>query len=284
MLFNTKTIFDQLSNDLAGVYDEKETRNVIFLLMEGLFQVSPADILVGKEFTMTKQLKTKWEESIERLKSHEPIQYVLGNAHFYGLDFKVNKDVLIPRQETEELVDWIVSQQHEGQEVLDIGTGSGCIAISIGLKLPDVQVTAWDNSPRALSLARKNAENHHINIDLQEVDVLSQEIPEAVFDLIVSNPPYIPTQQKNIMHPNVIEYEPAGALFVGDDHPLTFYSAICNMTSRILRPKGWIYFEINESFGREMVRLLKDHSFNKIELRKDINGKNRMVRGQKTES
>lgn len=284
MLFDAKTIFDHLSNDLAGVYDEKETRNVIFLLMEGLFHISPADILVGKEFTMTKQLKTKWEESIERLKNHEPIQYILGNAHFYGLDFKVNKDVLIPRQETEELVDWIVSQQHKGQEVLDIGTGSGCIAISIGLKLEDVQLTAWDNSPNTLSVARKNAENHHLNVDFQEVDVLSQKIPEAVFDLIVSNPPYIPTQQKNIMHPNVLEYEPAGALFVGDDHPLTFYSAICNLTSRILRPKGWIYFEINESFGREMVRLLKDHSFNEIELRKDINGKDRMVRGQKAES
>jgi release factor glutamine methyltransferase len=281
MLSNTKTIFDQLCNELADMYDEREIKLIIFRLLEDHLEISPSDILAGKEIALTPELEMAIGKSLRRLKKKEPIQYVLGKAHFFGREFIVDRNVLIPRQETEELVDWIISSQHQVEHILDIGTGSGCIAISLAMRYKGKQVTAWDISNQALTMAAKNARHHQVPVHFEMIDVLSTDVPANTFDLIVSNPPYIPTQQQAYMHANVLDFEPASALFVSDNKPLIFYSAICHLADCILRPGGWLYFEINELFGDQVVQMLEDYSFKDTELKRDINGKDRMVRGRR---
>ena len=247
--------------------------------MEDVLGLSKIDILSQKEIVIHDAEKRILDKALERLLSHEPIQYVLGETVFYGSHFFVDQNVLIPRQETEELVDWIVKSNPLSRRILDIGTGSGCIAISLDLKL-GAKTTGWDVSTPAIEVARRNATSLGADTIFKQIDVLDK-VPTEKFDLIVSNPPYILDRERNDMHKNVLAYEPAGALFVSDEDPLLFYRRIVEVAEDLLSHSGWLYFEINESYGKEVWTLMKSNGFEEVELKKDLNGKDRMVRGKK---
>ncbi len=280
MLSNSRTFFDQLASEIADIYDPGEARSIAFMILEEKAGISKTEVLAGKEIRLSADIDQKISEVLNRVKANEPIQYVLGKAHFYGLEFLVDKHVLIPRQETEELVDWIVREQHDVNDILDIGTGSGCIAVSIAKGYPGKNVMAWDNSEGALGIAKQNALKYDLDIDFRQVDVLA-EAPAGSYDLMVSNPPYITVKEKETMAPNVLNHEPGQALFVGDRDPLIFYKAINHLAKTLLRTGGWLYYEINESFGEAVVDSMKESRLSDVELRKDLNGKDRMIRGRK---
>ncbi|XOV92076.1 MAG: peptide chain release factor N(5)-glutamine methyltransferase [Bacteroidota bacterium] len=280
MFSNSRTIFNHISNELTSIYDQEEANSIAYLVLEELAGIKKSDILIGHEINISKNFDSKVERVLDRLRSHEPVQYIFGKAHFYGIEFLVDQNVLIPRQETEELVDWILRESHGNEKILDIGTGSGCIAISLAKHLSNVHVSAWDISASALEMAMKNAINQKTNVSFQCIDILA-EIPSGTYDLIVSNPPYIRSLERENMHQNVLDFEPDTALFVPDDDPLLFYRTINQISPEILRPGGWIYYELNEAYGQEVVLNMEEHSFTDIEIRKDINGKDRMVRGRK---
>lgn len=218
---------------------------------------------------------------VSQLKLQKPIQYILGEADFFGLIFTVTPDVLIPRQETEELVDWIIKSTGQSpNSILDIGTGSGCIAISLAANLEKSQVTAIDISPSALDLAKKNASRNSVLVDFYAIDILdlNNSIPSSPFDIIVSNPPYVRESEKSLMKVNVLDYEPSIALFVDDNDPLIFYSTIAKRANELLKPRGVIYCEINEAFGKELFQVFSQNGFKEVEIRKDLNGRERMLK------
>jgi release factor glutamine methyltransferase len=222
----------------------------------------------------------KIENIILRLKNAEPIQYILGETEFYGLKLKVNPSVLIPRPETEELVDWIVQSKLPANcNVLDIGAGSGCIALAIKNQLKKAKVSGLDISENAIETARHNALENRLEVDFFQADILNHsDFIDQKFDVVVSNPPYIRESEKPLMHSNVLDFEPEKALFVPDADPLLFYRTIAEFARKYLKKYGSLFFEINENLGTETVGLLADFGFSDIEIRKDINGKNRMVK------
>lgn len=227
----------------------------------------------------------KAEDIVKRLQNSEPIQYILGKCEFYGLTFKLTSDVLIPRPETEELVEWILTEKSEANSsILDIGTGSGCIAISLAKKRKGVNVHAWDISSSALKVASENAAINNVNIQTSKVDVLSKEDLEEhysfdiKYDFIVSNPPYITNSEKSHMEDNVLNYEPHLALFVPDSNPLLFYSRIADVSLRLLKKGGKLFFEINPPYANDLAQMLKEKGFKDVEFRKDITGKLRMLK------
>ena len=220
----------------------------------------------------------------KQLINYKPIQYILGWTEFYGLNFKVNSNVLIPRPETEELVDWILKEKLPAKpDILDVGTGSGCIAVALAKNLPGGTIEALDLSEKALQLARENAAINSVKVNFYLENILdpSTKLKHSRYDLIVSNPPYVTPDEQQSMSKNVTDYEPHQALFVRHDDPLLFYRAIVNFTIHALREGGWVYFEINESFSSEIAELLKNSNFTDVELRKDIHEKFRMIRGRK---
>jgi len=225
--------------------------------------------------------------ALELLKQQKPIQYIIGETEFYGLPFKVNESVLIPRPETEELVEWVLkhADSNESINILDIGTGSGCIAISLAKNLPNAKVYALDVSAKALKTAKKNADLNEVNVEFIEVDILKNGDgvlgADVKFDIIVSNPPYVREQEKDMMKPNVLENEPHLALFVKDENPLLFYEAITKYASKNLARVGQLFFEINEYLGSDMITLLQDNNFRNIESKQDIFKKDRMIKGVK---
>jgi len=214
---------------------------------------------------------------LKRLKKEEPIQYILGETEFYGLIFKVKSDVLVPRQETEELVDLIINECKGNESILDIGTGSGCIPVCLKSEMPNSQVSALDVSEKAIHIARENADLNNVKVNFFLQDILAIDKLPTKFDVIVSNPPYITEQEKKQMQKNVLEFEPHLALFVEDENPLIFYKKIAKIAIESLSVNGKIYFEINENFGKETAELLKDVGFSDIRIIKDINDKNRIV-------
>jgi len=220
--------------------------------------------------------------SIERLKQSEPIQYILGKCEFMGLPILVNKNVFIPRPETEELVEWALNEIGEKQlKILDIGTGSGVIACSIKKYAFNSTVEAWDFSESALETAKKNSDNNSLKIKFKLVDILNlQYYKKEMFDVIISNPPYVTEKEKIFMQSNVLNYEPHSALFVPDDNPLLFYKKISDFAFQSLKPNGFLFFEINESFGNEIINLLHEKGFKNIVLRMDISEKERLVKAQ----
>ena len=227
----------------------------------------------------------KAEDIVKRLKNSEPIQYILGKCEFYGLTFKVTPDVLIPRPETEELVEWILTEKNEDNiSILDIGTGSGCIAVTLAKKKKGVNVHAWDVSTSALRVASENAVINDVNIKTSRVDVLSEEDLEQIYnsnhkyDVIVSNPPYITNSEMAIMEFNVLGYEPHLALFVPDSKPLLFYSKIADVSLKLLKEGGRLFFEINPDYANDLVKMLKEKGFSDVELKKDITRKLRMLK------
>ncbi len=280
MLSHAKTIFKEIYDQLATAYESEEAKNIAYLVLEEVAGLQKTDILIDKTFTYQKNQQAVISDVLKRLLMLEPIQYIFGKTSFYGLELEVNRHVLIPRQETEELVDWIASEHQQTNRILDIGTGSGCIAIALAQKFTTSEVHAWDVSGEALHLARKNANNNRVKVHFLLVDVLSVSSNE-VFDLIVSNPPYVLNKEKVDMSLNVLDHEPNTALFVPDQDPLLFYRTICELCNAQLSSGGWLYFEINEAYGKEVVSLLEANNFSNIQIRQDLNGKDRMIRGQK---
>lgn len=279
-----KQLFDQCREQLSAHYPNPEAQSITFILLEHVFNLSKTQVLVNQRKTVESSTWQQFEAALQRLKQLEPVQYVIGHTEFYGLPFRVMSGVLIPRPETEELVDWIV-QNHQSQTLalLDIGTGSGCIAISLAKHLPKAQVSALDVSPEALATAQQNATLNQVDIRFIEDNILSpnaSHFANQSLDVIVSNPPYVTPAEKNQMHHNVLAHEPELALFVPQEKPLLFYKAIAQFALQTLKPKGMLYFEINELFGQATKEMMEQQGFANVEVRQDMFGKDRMVIGQ----
>lgn len=277
--------------ELDAIYGKEEVSSFFFMLIESLYDISRLQLALDVNIVITKEEQEPVFNALDALKNEKPIQYILGETEFFGLPFKVNENTLIPRPETEELVEWIINdeKQKEGDKkelkILDIGTGSGCIAISLAKNLPNAKVYALDVSKEAIKMAKKNAELNGVEVAFLEKDILEElnaELDSDLnFDIIVSNPPYVRNLEKLEMKPNVLKNEPHLALFVDDDNALQFYKAITEFAVSNLRGKGSLYFEINEYLGKEMVALLKTYKFDDIELKHDLFGKDRMLKGVK---
>lgn len=286
--------YNELWRQLVQIYDEGEAKAIARMVYEERFGLTLSDIYLGRETQLSAADQTELEEIAKRLLQGEPIQYVLGQADFCGRTFMVNEHVLIPRPETEELCNWkplpLPSPKGEGAKILDIGTGSGCIAITLAAMYPEAQVIGWDISEDALEVAKINAIRNNVNVSFEQVDVLNLPSPlpfgggrgEAL-SLLVSNPPYICNKERAAMAVNVLEYEPHTALFVPDDDPLLFYRAIAQFGQTALKQGGWLYFEINPLYAREMCDMLRIMSYHDIELKADQYGKQRMIRAQRSE-
>jgi release factor glutamine methyltransferase len=265
---------------LAITYPNEEILSIFKILCKQYMNMSPAKLLLaGEELINNKQIDM-FSKAIIKLLSEEPIQYILETTSFYGLEFICSPSALIPRPETEELVDWIVKSETNEIKILDIGTGTGCISVSLANRNGFV-VDALDVSSSALELAKQNAKKNEVDINFIEADIF-EYISDKQYDLIVSNPPYIRNLEKKKMQNNVLNFEPQLALFVEDDDPLVFYNSILQFANSNLYEKGSVYFEINENFSKEMESLLYSYGFTEIELKKDSFGKNRFIRGLKS--
>lgn len=268
-------------NELSSLYDLGEVESFFYLILENRQKLKRVDLALNPNLAFSLIEIEVWDAILEQLKQEIPIQYILGTTSFYGLDFEVNHNVLIPRPETEELVDWIIKDSialdTAGLKILDIGTGSGCIAISLSQNIENATVFALDVSENALVVAKKNAENNKADIHFMQRDILETDDLGMQFDIIVSNPPYVRDLEKAEIKKNVLDYEPHLALFVTDNDPLLFYRKIAALAKKNLSQNGKLYFEINQYLGNEMVSLLGGLGFEKIELRKDIYGNDRMI-------
>lgn len=276
-------------NELNAIYGKDEVESFYFLSTEFYFNISRLQLALDSGFIFTKSEADQLITVLHELKAQKPIQYILGETEFYGLKFKVNSNVLIPRPETEELIDWIIKENISRQtdkklRILDIGTGSGCIAISLAKQLPNSKVYALDVSEKALKIAEENAKVNDIEATFIKADILNRDSWDLVFkdfgfDIIVSNPPYVRQKEKQEMKPNVLDNEPSLALFVDDENPLKFYDAIAALAVDKLNAEGQLFFEINQYLGIEMMKLLDGYMFDGVVLRKDLNGNDRMIKG-----
>lgn len=269
-----------IRKELAGIYAKGEIESLIFLIFEKLKGYSRTQFLLANEEELNEDDLKEIGKIVARLKSHEPIQYILGVTEFYGLPFHSVPGVLIPRPETEELVQWIIQENKQLKPtILDIGTGSGCIAISLQKNISQSLVLACDISTICIKTARRNTILNGSEVSVFEYDVLnkSPEIEFPELDIVVSNPPYIRETEKSLMEKNVLEHEPELALFVSDEKPLIFYERIADFSRIHLKNRGRLYFEINEAFGRECCDMLHGKGFSEIVLKKDIHGKDRMI-------
>jgi len=280
--------YSQLWRKLTQQYDEGEAKAIARMVYEVRYKLSLSDLLLGKDTELSADDQKELEEIAERLLQNEPVQYVLGKADFCGRTFHVAPGVLIPRPETEELCQWIISEcrysgimKCQNSSILDIGTGSGCIAITLAAELSGTKVCAWDISEKALNIARRNAENLHVNINFQQVDVFQAEGGRELYSLIVSNPPYICLQERAGMEQNVLSYEPETALFVPDDNPLLFYRSIAHYATSALKEDGWLYFEINPLYADDIKEMLCSMQFSHIDIKKDQYDRQRMIRAQR---
>ena len=278
------TTYRELWQKLLTVYDEGEAKAVVTWLMDVCFHLSLSDLIGGALERLTETDNQRLEQMMQRLAQGEPVQYVAGRTEFCGHWFHVEPGVLIPRPETEELCEWVGLPRLGGCSILDIGTGSGCIAISLALGMPEAQVTAWDISPKALRIASENAKRLGANVSFLQRDALTPPQDTDCWDIIVSNPPYVCDNERQQMHSGVLDHEPHQALFVPDDDPLLFYRAIGQYASKALRRGGSLYFEINPLYHEPLCRLLKELGFSEITTKTDQFGKQRMVKGIKTAS
>ncbi len=276
-------IQNQFKAGLSACYPDDEIRNIFFLVSEHLLNYSKIDILLKSNEPISAETAEKFNQVLARLREWEPVQYILGSMEFYGLPFKVDQRVLIPRPETEELVDWIIRQEGTRKvSILDIGTGSGCIAVALAARLPGAGVWACDIQNEALEVAGNNAQNNRVKINFFSFDMLNgQSALPGRFDVMVSNPPYVREGEKTFMRRNVLDYEPATALFVPDADPLKYYRSIALLARKYLNDGGSLYLEINENFPQEVVKLLKNAGLYAVEVKRDMGGKSRMVRGKK---
>ena len=278
---SSKTLFNQLVSEITSVYEENEAKSIVYLLLEQTLNLSKTDILLDNHIVQS----FDFQHIMLRLKDQEPIQYIIGETEFYGRKFKVTPATLIPRPETEELVQLIIDNEQLTKSIdyklniLDIGTGTGCIAISLACELPDSQVYAYDISEEALKIAKENAEMNGVNVIFEQVNILeSFTVHPLPFTVIVSNPPYVMNAEKLQMEQNVLNYEPHLALFVEDSNPLIFYKAIVEFASKNLINKGLCVVEINQAFGFETAELFWNQGFRYVEVVKDMFRKDRFVK------
>ena len=269
---------------LSPIHGEDEAESFFYLILEEIRQLKRIDLALDPELVFSNEEIIVWNSILEQLKLEIPVQYLLGKTSFYGLDFEVNENVLIPRSETEELVEWIVKENSKIEglkdlKILDIGTGSGCIAISLAKSIPSAKVYAIDVSENALATAKRNATLNQVDVTFLSQNILETEDLNQQFDIIVSNPPYVRNLEKQEIKKNVLDNEPHLALFVEDDDALIFYRKIAELAQKNLSNNGQLFFEINQYLGTEMVALLEKMNFKNIELRKDIYGNDRMIRG-----
>ena len=266
--------------ELSKVHPETEIQSFFNILIEFKLHLSRIQLALEHNFELDRDDLDFLENALLKLKNQIPVQYIVGETAFCGLLFKVDKNVLIPRPETEELVEWIFQnhKKNESIKILDIGTGSGCIAISLAKNLPNAEVFALDVSAEALDVAKKNAAMNAVKVDFIQADILTIEKLPDTFDVIVSNPPYVRESEKDLMQQNVLSNEPHIALFVENENPLLFYDKIAELAKNHLTENGVLYFEINQYLGNETVDLLKSKWFKNIELKKDIYGVDRMVK------
>lgn len=277
-------MFRQIVDTLIPKVGEREARALAFVVLEDAFGLSRTDIYLGKDTAFSEEDTIRLEKILRRLEQGEPVQYVIGTAQFCDLTFRVTPDTLIPRPETEELVGWVASLLPSDApcSVLDVGTGTGCIAISLAKQFPNAQVTAWDISEGALAVARQNAQANGVTVDFRRTDVLevvnesAASMPTHAPLYIVSNPPYICERERAEMEAHVLDYEPASALFVPDTDPLLFYRALARLGQQL--NAAAVLVEINQAYGQETVRMFQSNGYSNVELRRDIYGKDRMIK------
>ena len=277
-----KNYKETFKEELLSIYDEPEIDSFFYIILEKIHKLKRIDLALNPEIVMDGVHLKQWKRIISDLKKQKPIQYILGETEFYGLRFEVNEATLIPRPETEELVQLIISNHQIAKspnplKILDIGTGSGCIAISLAAIIPNAEVFAIDVSEKALTTAKKNATINEVNVTFLLKNILQTEDLEQQFNIIVSNPPYVRDLEKAGINPNVLNYEPHLALFVEDTDALLFYRKVGQLAKKSLTPNGKLYFEINQYLGKETVELLEDLGFKNIEIKNDIYGNNRMI-------
>ena len=276
-------IVNEIREALRGIYPDSEALSLAKMLLVEAFGFSTLELYGGKDKEISGNRRDDLDKMLSRLLKNEPIQYVLGKETFCGLDFEVDCNVLIPRPETRELVEWIVADRKSSasSHILDIGTGSGCISISLAKFLLGSKVEAWDISDGALDVARRNAERNGVEVLYRHQDVLDALPEGAIYDVIVSNPPYIAEKEKSDMDANVLDWEPSTALFVPDADPLLFYRKIAELGLSMLKTGGALYFEINRAYGQETISMLESLNYSQIELRKDGWGNDRMIKACK---
>jgi len=272
------SLFNHIRQQLTPLYENREAHAIALRVMEDGFGIPPIDIYADKVRHFSAEEMRRLQAILERLTGGEPLQYVLGTAWFAGRKLHVGPGVLIPRPETEELVDWVAAEWGKGApRILDAGTGSGCIALALADRLPAAHIEAWDISPAALAIARRNAAERGSGVAFKLRDMLAAPPAATHFDVIVSNPPYVRENERAAMTPQVVRHEPASALFVPDSDPLLFYKALARLARTCLRPGGCLYLEINEALGPETLQTLKAGGLRDLRLRQDSFGKDRMA-------
>lgn len=278
--------FQNLRSLLSSIYPDGEARAIAFLVFEDAFGVSRMDVYADKVRQFSEDERERLQRMSQLLSNGVPVQYVLGHCRFHGHTFSVSPAVLIPRPETEELVDWVVEEvMKQGlrtPRILDAGTGSGCIAVSLKMALPKAEIVAWDISEDALAVARENAHRLQTDVTFCKVDMLRPFEQRATFDVIVSNPPYICQSEEKEMERNVTEHEPHTALFVPDSDPLQFYRALCGHAKQLLSSGGSLMVELNRAYGEATAKLFKESGLRDVELRKDAFGNDRMLLGRRS--
>lgn len=283
-----KTTFHFIQEQLRDFYSDAEIKSFCYLIMEFVCGMNKSSVLRCKDKQLSLNECLRIQEIILELKKYCPIQYILGETEFYGLKFKVDANVLIPRPETEELVEWVIKkeapppglhQKKRGEyRILDIGTGSGCIAVALAKHFPEAEVFALDISDKALDVARRNAMKNQADVHFFQHDILKDEpFTSLTFDCIVSNPPYITLKEKTAIAKNVLDYEPHQALFVPNENPLLFYVRIADFACKHLKEAGSLYFETNSSYGQESARMLESRKFRSVKLLKDISKNDRII-------
>ena len=278
-----QSIRENIKKELAGLYPDREINSITEVLCLHRLDLKRHETGLRKHEILMPPDLDWFREAIRKLREMTPVQYITGETVFFGLNLKTGPQALIPRPETEELVQWILDEHaNERCRIMDIGTGTGCIALSLAKNIPRARVSATDIREEALGLARENARRLGLSVEFVLHDISSGEPPEGLShtDLIVSNPPYIPVGQKESMDMNVREFEPSSALFVPDDDPLIFYRHITRIGKQVMQPGGLLYLEIHEAYGTQVISVLRESGFGEPELRKDINGKDRMVKAR----
>ena len=278
LLSELKKIFHK---ELDALYGKEEVSSFFYLLIDYYLGLERFVLAIQPDLRIEKEDEPKMFDALSQLKEHRPIQHIIGSAHFMDMDFKVGPQVLIPRPETEELVRWVLADvdKEANLDILDMGTGSGCIAISLAKSLKNTNVQGLDISEEALEIARENALKNEVDVHFFKADILNFNI-ELSFDIIISNPPYVRDLEKNKMNKNVLVFEPESALFVSNDDPLIYYRGVADFASKHLKPNGMLYLEINQYLGPETCALLDTFDFKAIELRKDMYGNDRMIKAK----
>ncbi len=275
-----QSVREYMKKELSGTYPDREILSLTYLILENVLQIPRYQVNLNPERNIPDNKDAEIRKIVEKLKQLIPVQYILGFTEFYGLILHVNPDVFIPRPETEELVHWILDESHNRKMyILDIGTGSGCIALALKKNLPNAIINASDSSERALKVAKENARRNNLTVQFILHNILTKPWPSInrKYDIMVSNPPYVPESEINYTGKIILNNEPLEALLVEDKNPLKYYVAIAEFGNKYLKPVGKLYLEIHENFGEEITELLKSQGYKNIQLRKDINKKDRMI-------